>query len=122
MAVADVNGDSKTDLLLGLTTDRGDTTDVQVLFSNGDGTFRTGPLTTNIAGPALLTGDFNGDGKTDIATTQSSSAGSQLEIWLGDSTGQFQDVVYEMAAWENFQYVAADLKGRWNIGRGCHCE
>ncbi len=110
MAVADVNGDSKTDLLLAITTDRGDTTDVQVLFSNGDGTFRTGPLTTNIAGPQLLTGDFNGDGKTDVATTQSSSAGSQLEIWLGDSTGNFK-MSYSDGSLENFQYVAADLNG-----------
>jgi hypothetical protein len=109
-AVADMNGDSKTDLLLAVTTDREDTFDLQVLFSSGDGTFRTGPLTSNIAGSALLTGDFNGDGKTDIAASLSTVAGSQLQIWLGDGTGNFK-MSYSDGSLENFEFVAADLNG-----------
>jgi hypothetical protein len=109
LAAADVNGDGKTDLLLETSSDR-NTGDLDVLFSNGDGTFRAGPVTHNLLLGDLLTGDFNGDGKIDIAATQSSSAGSQLEIWLGDSTGNFK-MSYSDGSLENFQYVAADLNG-----------
>ena len=109
LAAADVNGDGKTDLLLETSSDR-NTGDLDVLFSNGDGTFRAGPVTHNLLLGDLLTGDFNGDGKTDVATTQSSSAGSQLEIWLGDSAGNFK-MSYSDGSLENFQYVAADLNG-----------
>ncbi len=109
IAAADVNGDSKTDLLVE-TTDQRDDYDLQVFFSNGDGTFTAGPLTYNLIGGALLTGDFNGDGKTDFASNYGYYAGSQLEIWLGDGTGNFK-MSYSDGSVENFEYVAADLNG-----------
>lgn len=109
LAAANVNGDGKTDLLLETSSDR-NTGDLDVLFSNGDGTFRAGPITHNVLLGDLLTGDFNGDGKIDIAATQSSPAGTQLQVWLGDSTGNFNKV-YSDGSMENFQFVAADLNG-----------
>ncbi|MES2221937.1 MAG: FG-GAP-like repeat-containing protein [Acidobacteriota bacterium] len=109
LAAVDVNGDGKTDLLLETSSDR-NTGDLDVLFSNGDGTFRAGPVTHNLLLGNLLAGDFNGDGKADIATVQSSSAGSQLAVWLGDGDGNFK-MSYSDGSLENFQYVAADLNG-----------
>ena len=109
LAAADVNGDGKTDLLLETSSDR-NTGDLDVLFSNGDGTFRAGPVTYNLLLGDLLTGDFNGDGKIDIATTQSSAAGSELQLWLGGGTGNFK-MSYSDGSMENFDFVAADLNG-----------
>jgi hypothetical protein len=62
---ADFNDDGIVDLAVGNLT-------LNILFGNGDGTFRAGPVyLTNVSellsvGP-LFTGDFNGDGKIDIA-------------------------------------------------------
>jgi hypothetical protein len=117
IAAADVNGDSKTDLLVVTSTDQDYTNDLYVFLSNGDGTFSAGPVTYNIfGGPEdvgvgdLLTGDFNGDGKTDIAVTEGGITGYQLEIWLGDGTGNFK-MSYSDSGLENFQFIAADLNG-----------
>ncbi len=48
VVAADVNHDNKTDLLLLTTSDGGTTSDLQVLFSKGDGTFTPGPTTHNL--------------------------------------------------------------------------
>ena len=109
IAAADVNSDSKTDLLVATDDERGDF-DLQAFFSNGDGNFTAGPITYNITGGKLLAGDFNGDGKTDIAAISASSGGTQLAIWLGDGTGNFK-MSYSDGSLENFDFVAADLNG-----------
>src|SRR4029079_12867354 len=68
----DFNGDGRMDIAL--TGVRG-WTGMPVAFSNGDGTFRvTNNYVPNFAawstqGAAILPGDFNGDGRTDIALT-----------------------------------------------------
>ena len=111
IAAADVNHDNKTDLLIDSTTDGGNTDDVQVLFANGDGTFRPGPTTYNTnAGAGLLTGDFNGDGKVDIAALNGSEGSSYLGILIGDGTGKFTQTYSETNGY-NVAFVAADVNG-----------
>ncbi|HWF66103.1 MAG TPA: VCBS repeat-containing protein [Acidobacteriaceae bacterium] len=110
LAAADVNGDNKTDLLVETTNEPEDNYDLQAFFSNGDGTFTAGPVIYNITGGELLTGDFNGDGKTDIAPISATRGGTQLQIWLGDGTGNFK-MSYSDGSLENFDFVAADLNG-----------
>lgn len=105
--VADVNNDGKPDLLVLNTTDQ----TLSVLLGNGDGTFQTQKVTT-IAGSycCLAVGDFNGDGKIDIATpVLGAVVGTYgFAVLLGKGDGTFQAPVSYPSA-ELFALTAADL-------------
>ena len=65
---------------------------VRILLSNGDGTFTEAagsPVTVPNQPSAIVTGDFNGDGKVDFAVTSFSA--SEVSIFLGDGTGAFTE-------------------------------
>ncbi len=66
-------------------------------LGNGDGTFQPATYYPMSAGAqftdAVTTGDFNGDGILDIATTSQyngSFSGGQIDIFLGNGDGTFQ--------------------------------
>jgi len=85
IAVADVNGDGIPDLVTS------GFNGVATLLGNGDGTFRAGPFTTlNTAQSFLATGDFNKDGKQDVAVTDYLSG--LIYILLGKGDGTFKPV------------------------------
>jgi len=103
LGAADVNHDNKTDLLV-LTASNADgtgNTNLQILFANGDGTFSTGPTTHGLPGidtgqdepVKLLTGDFDGDGKADVALWLEGGGGFDgsyaVEVLSGDGSGNF---------------------------------
>src|SRR5437773_428904 len=74
IGTGDFNGDGKTDIAL--TGGGGRGMSVAVAFSNGDGTFSAIATDTSdfagwsqVSGATPVTGDFNADGKTDIALT-----------------------------------------------------
>ncbi|HLJ93731.1 MAG TPA: VCBS repeat-containing protein [Gemmataceae bacterium] len=84
-AVADFNGDGKLDLAVAGETK--DVTDVvSILLGNGDGTFQAPQNYSTAATLAVAVGDFNGDGKADLASV----GGQTLSIFLGNGDGTFQ--------------------------------
>ncbi len=107
IAVADVNGDGKRDLL----TANHNSKTAGVLLGNGNGTFgaattySTGDYTYNIA-----VGDVNGDGKLDLLTAGYSNVG----VLLGNGNGTFGAVTnYSTGTGITIPYgiVVADVNG-----------
>jgi hypothetical protein len=92
---ADFNGDGIPDLAI-ISSDNssyGGPFTVAVFLGNGDGTFRAGP-TIQPSGmqvyPFMISGDFNGDRKPDLAIlTWDLQSTSYLTILLGDGDGSF---------------------------------
>ena len=92
VVVDDFNGDGVPDLALaspGYTTHHESYSLVSVLLGNGDGTFQA--ARTFYAGgipSSVAAGDFNGDGKVDLAVATSGS--NALSVLLGNGDGTFQ--------------------------------
>ncbi len=79
IAVGDFNGDNKADLVVGNLN--GGVSQISVFVGTGTGNFAAPvnyPVGTNASITNIVVGDFNGDGRQDIATRNTSGASSIL--------------------------------------------
>ena len=85
IAVADFNGDGIADLAIGPFFPTGVTYPLMILLGNGDGTFTAAaPIELPALPYSIAVGDFNGDGKTDMAV-----ASGGVTVLLGNGDGTF---------------------------------
>jgi trimeric autotransporter adhesin len=114
LVAADFNCDGKLDLAAISST----ANSVVTLLGNGDGTF-TAPATlatdANFASQALAVGDFNGDGKLDVAIAASPNTPSEafkVSILAGNGDGTFANRFdVGLVAGSLTSLAAADLTG-----------
>ena len=115
VAVADINGDGKPDVLV--SNDCSDincdaTSSVGILLGNGDGTFQT-TLVYSSGGDgawSLAVADVNADGKPDVLVAHQGGGGT-VGVLLGNGDGTFQTAVIYPAGGQAFSLAVADING-----------
>jgi hypothetical protein len=112
VAVGDFNRDGKLDLFLAGGSDGGYS--AQVLLGNGDGSFSTGQSLGDIDNPQPpVVGDFNRDGKLDVAMADSVTA--SVWVYLGSGNGKFAAPVKYDTPNPAVAVTAVDLNGNGKL-------
>jgi hypothetical protein len=111
VAVADFNGDGITDLAVADEgVSHGNGSGVSVLLGNGDGTFQA--ATNYAAGSvpiSVVMGDFNGDGRLDLAVANRDS--NNVSVLLGNGDGTFQAAQSFSAGTKPISVAVGDFNG-----------
>jgi Bacterial Ig-like domain (group 3)/FG-GAP-like repeat/FG-GAP repeat len=110
VTVGDFNGDGIQDLV---TASVGDGL-LGVLLGNGNGTFQPRATYAAPAGSdpsSVVVGDFNGDGRQDLAVVNGFGGTETLSIFLGNGDGTFQPQVPYNAGRDPVGLASGDLNG-----------
>ncbi len=112
LAIADLNADGKPDVVVANYASG----DLTVFQGQGNGEFQTKPpysLNAPLSLVAVAAADFNGDGKTDVATVEQPLGGdvNSLAISLGNGDGTFQPAALLAAGTTPMAVAAGDLNG-----------
>jgi len=108
VSLGDFNGDQIPDIVV---TNGGASQEI-VFPGKGDGTYGAPKTSTGVSGPACaVSGDFNGDGKLDLAVSCYADAPNQHEVYilLGNGDGTFQTPIAGFPG--NGPLAAADVNG-----------
>jgi hypothetical protein len=108
LVVGDFNGDGKLDVAQIGDSDTSNPATLAIMLGNGDGTFQPA-IDTQIAPGALAEGDFNGDGKLDLAVSSFNT--DTVSILLGNGDGTFIAGPSITTASPTNEIVSADLTG-----------
>ena len=110
IAIGDLNGDGKVDVVLGNSSDH----TVGVILGNGDGTFQA-PM--NFPGGTdvdyVAVGDFNKDGHLDVASLN--RPGNKVNILLGNGDGTLQSGVTYATGNTPRSLTVADVNNDGNL-------
>jgi hypothetical protein len=138
VAVADVNGDGKLDLLVTNTCPSGgiactEVGGVSVLLGNGDGTFQA-PVSYGSGGigpMSIAAADVNGDGKIDLVVANCGCAfggfynPGTVGVLLGNGDGTFQAAVSYSSGQNPWAIAVADVNGDGKpdllVANSCWC-
>jgi hypothetical protein len=105
----DFNGDGRTDLV---TTNSSNSPSafpqISVLLGNGDGTFQQQPYLVGASPDSIVTGDFNGDGRIDLATANSSNT---VSVLLGNGDGTVEPALQFAVGSLPSSLVTGDFNG-----------
>jgi hypothetical protein len=113
VAIGDLNGDGKADLVVADAGDfYGNNAGVSVLLGNGDGTFQTAQVfAAGIPSIAVAVADFNGDGKPDLALTNGYGGGVHVLLGNGDGTFRVAQEVEPLPFSSVDQVAVGDFNG-----------
>jgi FG-GAP-like repeat len=116
LALVDVNGDKKTDVVAGAGKA------VSILLNDGSGSFHkaTGsPIGLGRVPVAVANGDFNGDGRLDLAV----STGAKTNILLGNGKGGFKPAKGSPLSVPATSLAAGDFNGdgKTDVAAACTC-
>jgi len=88
ITMADFNGDHIPDIAVSAYAQKGGA-NTQIFLGLGNGKFKRSALLPTFGGGAIVAGDFNADGKQDIALL----SGGYLVVYLGNGDGTFQSAL-----------------------------
>ena len=109
VAVADVNGDGKPDLIVA-NANFGGPGSVSVLLGTGDGFFQApSTFSTGAAPVSVAVADVNGDGVPDIITAN--FIDNSVSVLLGNGDGSFQNQRMFAAGQAPYSVAVADVNG-----------
>jgi len=108
VVVGDLNGDGLPDLIIC------DSPYISTMLGNGDGTFQS-PIDNDSFSPnvpaALAVGDFNHDGKLDVAVVGGFGSGDFLGVMLGNGDGTLQSPTLYSIGGMPSSIAVADFNG-----------